>query len=219
MHYIQNFDDFVFEKINYKNVIKNIEKDLNFNITGLFTYGASISAFLPIVEHLINNKSLAPLTEQTIILLIIAAFSVVFQNSSQEISKIYDYIKKHNLIKTLNKIVDVLKSIKTIYQLLKEKIGKTVNFLTDMVAYTAIFTPLLLLFSKMISNGEITSDFLIKTAISIGTGVLTTVVKNFIKEVYFKIKDKIINRFGRKNEQIVEKLNNLDLFTETYIKK
>jgi len=212
MNHLQRYNEFINEKIDYKDVITNIKKDLNINFTGIVTFGASISAFIPLVQHIIDDMPIANLSEEIIVLLSITAFGIIYRDNSKEIVKAYDYIKTHNLNDIFKKILEVLKSINNIYQFIVKKLKNTLEFLTDMLSYTMIFTPLLLLFYNSIKDKEITLDYLIRMGISITGGIITITMKNFIKEIYQKIKNKLISKFKKDDEQIVEKLNNLNLF-------
>lgn len=62
-----------------KNILDQLQKDLNFNYGLIFTFGAGINAMYPIVLHLLKNSNLnVEITLENIVLLTITAIAIAY---------------------------------------------------------------------------------------------------------------------------------------------
>jgi hypothetical protein len=62
-----------------KKIATQLQKDLNFNYSLIFTFGAGINAMYPIVTHLLKNSNLnVELTLENVVLLTITAISIAY---------------------------------------------------------------------------------------------------------------------------------------------
>ncbi len=74
-----------------KKIAEQLQKDLNFNYSLIFTFGAGINAMYPIVTHLLKNSNLnVELTTENIVLLTITGIAIAYleekKNKTGEIS-------------------------------------------------------------------------------------------------------------------------------------
>jgi len=68
---------------NYKEVLRELSKDLKFNFGLIFTFGAGIKAMYPIVDNLVRNESLKiDFTSENILLLTLAGLAITYLEES-----------------------------------------------------------------------------------------------------------------------------------------
>ena len=193
------------EKSSWKQILDNVVKDLGIQLNFVATFGVAITAYLPIINSLITNSNIN-ITKESVVLLVISSLSILFNERKDDIKKINLKIKEQGLFDYLNMVIKSTKSIKDIFKFLTKGIGKTINFTIDMFAYTAMLIPFLDVVHHLISKQNITLQDLIVMGAAVATGVLSLTVKNFIKDLYQRLKFKIQNVFKLQNKNNIEPL-------------
>jgi len=188
MNNILKYNDYLLnEEVSFfktKEIIKNIGDEFNLNVTFILTFGSAIAAFYPIANYIIEKQKFdVKITEENIILCIIAAFVIVFKDI--ETDKIKNYIKDNKLSEIFNYFVKTIKSFKNIYEYLMT--FKAVEFLSDTFTYTMLLAPFMLAISNVINQKMMSVDELIGCGLSIGVGITSLTLKNVIKYIWKKI--------------------------------
>lgn len=188
MKYIKEYNEYINESSVFKKTIK--ELNLNFHFFAIF--GTTIPTFFPIFEELVKNQKLnVTLSESDIVLLMICAFAVLFNEHKEKIQKVKDILKERGILKFLKKFISVITDIKRIFKSVAKSFGNIVNTLVDMFSYTALYVPFFLGFLDLIKENPVTLDgFTISgagfaLASGIGVGVIT--LKHFIQKLLKKI--------------------------------
>lgn len=86
-------------------IAKQLQKDINFNYSLIFTFGAGINAMYPIVMHLLKNSNLnVELTVENVVLLTITAVAIAYleekKNKTGEQSIVCDTCNSEGSIQT-----------------------------------------------------------------------------------------------------------------------
>jgi hypothetical protein len=168
----------------YKETMKNVAKEFKLNFMLISTFGTSIAAFMPIAKHIITHQSYnVPLTTETIILLVITAFGVAFKESAQS-DQLKNYIKLNHLGHILRDFVRTIKSFKNIFEYILRM--KSIPFITNMLSYTLLLSPFMMIITNLVSGNLITLNELIGCGMSIGAGIITLTFKNIFKIIWDK---------------------------------
>jgi len=172
---------------NIISILKNLQKDLKFNIKLIFTFGTGIASMYPIVMNLIQNQKLkVDLTEENISLLTLTSVVILALETERDSDITKEEVK--NLLTELKlrgigngivkKMVNSFKSIGNLLSILFKNTSKTVRNLIDMFAYTALLIPTMNAINTIISDYNWSMDTIIGNLTSLGTGVLTFLAKN-----------------------------------------
>jgi hypothetical protein len=192
------------EHTNYRDLYAGIVSDLKLNFNLVSTFGAGIGAFYPIVSELMLNIGQSiDITKQSVVLATICAISIVYL----EEKKIKDPKKEEELRKDakslleelkmmgigngiIKKIVESLKSIKSIFFLVARHIGSVSGGFMDMFGYTAMLMPIMNAIYYMIDKYDLTPETLVQNFVGLSIGVGTVIAKRGISYLVNKIKTK-----------------------------
>jgi len=208
---------FFFNKWN--KILSDIKKDLNINLYFISTFGAAISAFFPFFDNLTKNSNLGyNFTQTDIILLVIASISILLKENKKDINKLIHVLKEKDLYKYLNDFTKIVSSVSTMFSKVTDNIGKSVNVMVDMFAYTALFVPFLVATLDVIHLYDIDfktfNELIINptgAVISLGVGMVTITLKSIINMVVKKIKRGMKGKKTPSQEnEIVQKFENFD---------
>ncbi len=193
-------------------VVTELKLDLYF----MTTFGMAITALYPLFDSLVRTGEITTSVSSTnVVLLTLCALSILFKESQSDINKMIVVIKEKNLSEILDKIINTIKNVSKLFNVISDKVGKTITGLVDMFSYTALFIPFLLGLLDVIKLYELDfSEFdQIMTdpkgaSISASIGLLTISMKHIINFLMKKItrtsKNKKTplsgNEFVQKNE-------------------
>lgn len=197
--FLQNSNGLINEKdkSSIKDIVKTIISDLKINLGFVGTFGFAISGLYPIVESLIDNMNISStdITPRVIVMLVLAALSIIFlEEKNSKAGKEEDLRSGAKSLLTelklsgigngiVKKLVESLKSIKNIVNIIIKHSGKSVEGMSDMFAYTSLLVPILNGINHIIGEYDLNIDSLLYNLASIATGILTIVAKNGIKEI------------------------------------
>ena len=208
-------DEFV-DKTLYQKVEKKVLADLKLDTKLIFTFGAGIAAFYPIVNQMMENCGIESikLTRETIVLLTLAAITIIFiEEKKYKSTKEQELLIKNSesMLEELRmqgigdgivkKIIKSIESIKNLFSIIGRHIGATANGVIDMFAYTSILIPIMNGILSLIGKYDMTMDNVIANFFSIGVGITTRIAKHGLIEILSKLK----NRLGLKNKEEILK--------------
>ena len=182
-------------------ILKNLQKDLKFNIKLIFTFGTGIASMYPIVLNLIENQNLKiELTKENISLLTLTSVVILALETEKSLDISKDEVKSlltelklrgigNGIVK---KMVSSFKSIGKLISILFKNTSKTVRNLIDMFAYTSLLMPTMNAINTIVSDYNWTMDTIIGNLSSLGVGLLTFLAKNGW--------DYLVNKLGKKVE-------------------
>ncbi len=198
-----------------KDIIKSIIKDLNLNLKLVSTFGFAITGLYPIIESLLKNMEVSSIeiTPTNIVMLTLSVISVILleedkrnlsgdqiQELERETKSLLTELKLNGIGNGIVKsMVSCVKSIKNVVNVILKYLGKSVEFLTDMFAYTSLLIPVLNSIGFIINRYSLTTTDLIYNLSSITMGIVTIVAKHGIKELLKRLnidketKDNIIH--------------------------
>jgi hypothetical protein len=187
-------------------MLKKIVSDLNLNFRLVATFGFGIGAFLPIVTQLMKNMDLSSvdLTKETLVLLTLTAISIIFieekkpKNSEEEAQLIKDSKSMLEELRMkgigdgiVKKLINCLKSTKSIFKIIGKHLGAVVGGFMDMFAYSAIMLPIMTTLSSVINKFDLNLDTMPQNFLMLTAGVGTIVAKHGIAYILNKLKGKL----------------------------
>lgn len=182
-----------------RSILRNLQKDLNFNLKLIFTFGTGIASMYPIVENLIKNQSLKiDMSAENITLLTLTSvciLSLELKNDSrvskEDIKNLLTELKLRGIGNGIvKKMVNTLKSLGNVLKILFENTSKTIRSVIDMFAYTSLLIPTMNALSSIISDYNWTMDSVIGNLSSLGVGIMTFLGKNGWDYLKAKLKKK-----------------------------
>ncbi len=192
-----------------KKILKNLSRDLKFNIGLVSTFGAGIKVMYPIIENLINNGSLKiEMTSENIILLCITSLSITYLEETQNkagdkitqdgVESVVTKSDAQTMLEELKmrgvgnglvkKFVSAFKSIGSFFKILFRGTPYVITGLIDMFGYTAILIPCMNTISSFIGKYDITVDTVASNLLSVGVGLTAIVAKQGVSWLVGKIK-------------------------------
>jgi hypothetical protein len=161
-----------------------------------------IPIFYPIFENLIKNQKLEiKFTTADIVLLSIYAIAVLINENKNEIIKIKNILNEKGFGELLNKSVNFLKSINSLFTAIAENTGKLITNFIDMLSYVALYAPFLIGILDLVKLYNIDFETFANTnsttlgfSMSLGIGVVSISIKHFINMILKKM-----NRLTKKN--------------------
>lgn len=203
-----------------KTIVKSILNDLGINLKFVATFGFAISGLYPIVEGLMKNMNLSSveLTPNNIVMITLAAVSVIFieerdsrlndkqkLNLEKDTKSLLTELKLNGIGNGIvKKLVQSLKSIKNIANIILKHSGKAIESIVDMFAYTSLLVPILNAVNFIINKYDLTMDTLIQNLSGIGMGILTLIVKHGVKEILKRLG---ISKVKKKKSSMILKMN------------
>lgn len=181
-------------------ILKNLQKDLNFNIKLIFTFGTGIASMYPIVLSLIKNQNLkVDLTTENIVLLTLTSVVILALETQKDMSVSKEDAKTlltelklrgigNGIVK---KMVNCLKSLDNIVSLLFKNTPNVIRSLVDMFAYTSLLIPTMNALTSIVNQYEWTMDTIIGNVSAMGVGVVTFLAKNGFDYLVKKLKKKV----------------------------
>ena len=200
-------------KTDLEEPLRKIIKDLKINFNLVATFGTGITALYPIISDLITNSKLnIEVTPERILLLTIASVFIVHLEEKKVKGKEEEKLRKdcRTMLEELKlsgigngivkKFVDVIKSIKSIFDLIGKHCGSLAGNIIDMFGYTALLVPILNGLDAVVGKYDLNMETLPGNFLSIAVGVGTVVAKHGIAYILDKIKLKI------NKKQIIDEL-------------
>ena len=187
----------------YKDYQNKIIKDLKLNFSIVGTFGAGLGALYPIVDRLVNNMQLnIDLTPDRVVLLTIAAFSIVYleEKKSKMDPKQEELLRKDckSMLEELKmsgigngivkKLTDGFKSISNIFKTIAKHTGAIVGGFIDMFAYAALSIPVLNGVMTIVGKYDLNLDSLITNFMGLAVGVGSLIAKHGIADIINRIK-------------------------------
>ena len=173
---------------------KSIPDDIMTNIKLVGTFGAGITGFFPIVDGLVRNMGLnSNVSEQSIVYITIAScmFIVMEENKNNDIKNsiktLIEKLSKEEM-ELFPKVIECIRSLKTLFTEVISNIGKTLVSMIDMLSYTAYLILILNVINYLIGKYHFTLDNLPGNILSIIFGIGTGVIKTYLTDVVKKIK-------------------------------
>jgi hypothetical protein len=215
MEYLRKYNDYVpdgellMEELSFnknKELLNRIGKEFNINFDFLLPFGVGITAFLPLVNHIVNNQNYnVPITNETIFLLSVVTLCIAFKQIDFKTAKIY--FKEHNLTEIFKDVYKSITSFKKIYDYVFEVLKKSVENIMDTFTYTTLLVPFCNILLSLVNGKSVTMDELIGCGMSLGAGVITIVTKHLLKTIYSKLETYVknfFNLFKKKKETLKE---------------
>ncbi len=244
--FINSFDVILNEsdKPGYKTVAEKVISDLKLNSSLIFTFGAGIGAFYPVVEKLMRNMNTDAfnLTTDSIVLLAIAAVTITYLEEKKcKSAKEEEILTKDakSMLEELKmrgfgngivkKLMNGLKSIKNIFSIIGKHIGAVVGGVIDMFAYTSLLLPVMNGIYHIIGKYELNLETLPQNFLGLAVGVGTIIAKHGIVEILNRLKDRfkinkkeviddietpVIQRFATFGDGEVDKQQSGDMINE-----
>jgi len=199
-------EDLDIDKTPYQRVEKKVLSDLRLDTKLIFTFGAGIGAFYPIVNQMMENCGIESihLSRETVVLLTLAAITIVFiEEKKYKSSEEQELLTKNSksMLEELRmrgigdgivkKIIKAIQSIKNIFSIIGKHIGAVVSGVIDMFAYTSILIPIMNGILAIIGKYDMTMDAVISNFFSIGVGITTRIAKHGLIELLNKLRSKI----------------------------
>ncbi len=163
---IQDADYFtLMENVNYRKyqfISKKITTKLGLNLFYLKTYNVSISALYPVIAILVETGNFKiSSTPENIVLITICALTVLVRENKEKAQKLFTYAEENGISQSdIDKVVNQISTIKGLFTMTANNFGKIINTYADMLEYTNLFVPFLIVLESMISQDKITSDLL-----------------------------------------------------------
>ena len=205
--FLDSFDSLIKEsdESTLKQIAKKVLSDLNLNVSLALTFGSGISACYPIVEKLMKNMGIESfiLSQESICLLTITALTILYleekkaksskeeQELTSDAKSMLEELKMNGIGNGIvKKVMQALKSVKNIFDLIGKHIGAIIGGVIDMFAYTSLLIPIMNGVMAIIDKYELNLDTLPQNFLGLAAGIVTIIAKHGIVEVLKRIKDK-----------------------------
>ncbi len=168
-------------------ILKDLQRDLKFNVQLIFTFGTGIASMYPIVLNLIKNQNLkVELTTENIVLLTLTTLVILGLETKKDLDLSKDDAKTllmecklrgvgNGIVK---KMVNCFKSLGNLVKIIFDKTPKVFTNILDMFAYTSLLIPTMNALNSLISDYNWNMDTIIGNLASLGIGILTFLSKN-----------------------------------------
>ena len=180
-------------------IVRRSLSEFGVMLDGIFTFGAGITAFLPMVRDLINNE-MPHIDETTIPLLYIVAIWSITGRHLDLVRKLTSILKERGLLETLSSVIRFLKSVEDVSLKVAKEVGHAASDIADIGAFTFLMFPIMDGILYLINEGSITlgdpAGYL--KSVLIGIGVIG--IKNIFNSIISKI------RFRLRNERMDESI-------------
>ena len=202
----------------FKRIEKKVLSDLKLDTKLVFTFGAGIGAFYPVVQKMMENLSISgvEMTQETSVLLTIACITIVYLEEKKfKTPEEEDKLTKDSksMLEELRmrgigdgivkKVIKSIESIKNVFSVIAKHVGAMVGSVIDMFGYTAILIPIMNAIFWIIGKYEMSVDAVIQNFFSIGMGVASRIAKHGLVELINKLKGIISNKT---KEEIIDEL-------------
>ena len=174
-------------------IVKRSLFELGVVLDGTFTFGAGITAFLPIVRDLINGE-IPHMDNTTVTLLYIVAIWSITGRHMDKVTELMVLIKERGLKDTLAKVINFLKSLEDVSLKIAGEVGHAASDIADIGAFTFLMFPIMDVVLYLIDSGSITlgepSGYL--KSVLIGIGIVG--VKNIFNTIISKLRFRLSSR-------------------------
>jgi len=202
----------------FKRIEKKVLSDLKLDTKLVFTFGAGIGAFYPVVQKMMENLSISgvEMTQETSVLLTIACVTIVYLEEKKfKTPEEEDKLTKDSksMLEELRmrgigdgivkKVIKSIESIKNVFSVIAKHVGAVVGSVIDMFGYTAILIPIMNAIFWIIGKYEMSVDAVIQNFFSIGMVVASRIAKHGLVELINKLKGIISNKT---KEEIIDEL-------------
>lgn len=202
IEFINSFDSILTES-NKNSFMIDILNDLKLNTELVMTFGTGLGAFLPIVEKLLTNMKLEA-DIRTVLLLSICAFTIIYiEEKKYKSSEEGDILIKDSksMLEELRmngigngivkKLVQGLKSIVGVFNLIGKHIGYIIETFVDMFSYAALLIPIINGLSFLVGKYDLTIDSFIINISGLALGIGSIITKRGIMHIVDKLKLKL----------------------------
>jgi len=132
-------------------LIKKVLKDYSINTKFMFRFGTGIGAFMGPVTELLNGGGVS-MNKEEVALLIITSLAIIMTDSSVEVDKLTQSVEDKGLEFHLSNVTKFILSIKKLMGVIGEKIGITVNTLSDLLGFTFMLVPTMNILKDIIND-------------------------------------------------------------------
>ena len=216
-------ESFLFNR--FDNIYKKVTKDLGINLYFSATFGTAISSFFTFFSAIVKTGEVKiNLSDTDIVLLVICSLAILLKENKQNIEKLKNEISERNLSDLIEKFVNTLQNIFKLFKSISETMGKVVNNMVDMFAYSSLFVPFLIGLLDVINlynlgfndfNNIMTNPK--GTIISASIGVLTLTMKHVINILMKKIARKSKSKTTPlQSNDVVQQFENVEKIYENY---
>lgn len=200
LEFINSFDSFLTESNKHKPLMTDILSDLKINTKLVMTFGGGIGSFLPIIENLLTNMKLEA-DIRTILLLSICAFTIIYIEEKKyktaaegdllikDSKSMLEELRLHGIGNGIvKKLVQVLKSIVGIFNLIGKHVGYIIETFIDMFAYAALLIPIMNGLSFVVGKYDLTIDSFIVNISGLALGIGSIIAKRGVMAIVNKLK-------------------------------
>ena len=192
-------------------IVRRSLSEFGVMLDGIFTFGAGITAFLPMVRDLINSE-MPHIDETTIPLLYIVAIWSITGRHLDLVRKLTSVLKERGLLETLSSVVRFLKSVEDVSLKVAKEVGHAASDIADIGAFTFLMFPIMDSIIYLIHDGSITlgdpAGYL--KSVLIGIGVIG--IKNIFNSIISKIRFRLRNE--RMDESILKTLDDRNISSD-----
>lgn len=181
------------------NTQKRVASDLKLNFKFVLTFGASITAFCPIVESFMSNNGISQIDieRDTVVYLTICALAIVFDNPKESYRKLFSELRLRNVYGMLKDLTKFIAFLKTTFNYMLTRVGKITYDIVGMFNYTLLFIPFALTMSAILKENKITLDTIISSITedggmkltTIGLGITGITIRELIVTLFNKLKN------------------------------
>jgi hypothetical protein len=204
---------------------KKVTSDLGINLYLSATFGTAITALFPFFSTIVKTGDAKnTLSDIDIVLIVFCALALLLKENKHNIDKLKNAISERGLTGFVQKITTTLQNIFKLFKTISETMGKTINTMVDMFAYTALFVPFLIGLIDVVNLYNLGFDDFNNVmidpkgaAISTSIGVLTITMKHIINILIKKI-----NRKGKskttpsQSNDVVQQFESVEKIYENY---
>jgi len=195
----------------WEDLHKKVMNDIGVNFNFIVTFGTGVAAFYPIIDNLVKNMNLnVTVTPLMIVEMTVCAISIVYLEDrkdklsqteknklTKDIQSELEEFRLQGVYGVVKKLVKVLNSIKSVFNVICKHLGRVIYGFADMFAYTALLIPVMSTLATLVEKYKIDIDTLPGIFLGLGVGISTLISKNFITDFISRLKD----RFGFKKKE------------------
>lgn len=223
--FINSFDMIIKESEDHKPIMREILDDLKLNTELVLTFGAGLGSFLPIVQGLMSNMKLEA-DIRTVMLLTICAFTVIYieekkyKDSEQgdilvkDSKSMLEELRMHGIGNGIvKKLVQLLKSIVGIFNLIGKHSGTIAETFVDMFSYASLLIPIINGLSYIVGKYDLNIDTFIYNISGLAMGLGTIIAKRGIAFIVKKLRlkpDKKKEIIDEVDTSVVQKLSDFN---------
>lgn len=203
MKYLQSYDSYLNENIDYQLILedkqislyksiqdKTISK-LSLSLYFAATYTWGVTMLYPIVDALVKNSDIPNITQQQIVLLTLYSITQILNMANNDVKKIKAELDKDELFSIAEKVKKTLLSIHNIFSFVSRSFGRVIDSFIDMVAYVGLGVPFTTAIVELISKEGLNLDTLPQKVAIFGAAAGVYTIKSIVETLIDMIKNKI----------------------------